>query len=363
MDLSRSSLNYLSEILVQMKTLHGDIANGISSIVEVDSNKVCARPGWDEKQIHPAPYEEWIEAVAPEERNREPIQPLDLLQVSTPSTTDARMASSSFEASEHGTENLVIHSQVQEQSASKAHEQLLSILDESEKKVVPQPHQGAVPATHPLLTFNRSRAISKHLLKKYDRQYLYEKVWEMPFWLAAKAFGVKEHTLCNACLRLQIPTPPHGYWSRKEEKRRLVERPALPDMPGLVMPPKEVEASQKPAGPRTVSAIVMARYDREKLYADVWRLPMRHLAKEYGVSETTIWSRCKLLHIPTPGLSYWQRKARGLEVPERPPLEPVVVTGFTTNTENWEVRRERYNRVSVYNTPRISRRHPGGSEN
>lgn len=346
-----------------MKTLHENIINGISSIGEVDSNKVCARAGRDEKQIHPAPYEEWIEAAAPEERNREPIQPPDLLPDSTPSTTNARMASSFFEASEHVTENLAIHSQSQEQSASKAQEQLLSILDESEKKVVSQSHQGAVPANHPPLTFSRARSISKHLLKKYDRQYLYDKVWEMPLWQAAKAFGVKEHTLCNACLRLQIPTPPQGYWSRKEERRRLVERPALPDMPGLVMPPKEVEASQKPAGPRTVSAIVMARYDREKLYADVWRLPMRHLAKEYGVSETTIWSRCKLLHIPTPGLNYWQRKAMGLEVPERPLLEPVVVTGFTTNTEDWEIRRERYDRVCVYNTPHISRRRPGGSEN
>lgn len=127
------------------------------------------------------------------------------------------------------------------------------------------------------------------------------------------------------------------------------------------MPPKE-EASPDPAGLPAVSAILMSRYDREKLYEDVWRLPVRHLAKEYGVSDTTIWNRCKMLHIPTPGLDYWQRKAMGLKVPERPPLVPVVVTGFTTNTEGWEKRRERYERVSVYNKPRISRRHPGESE-
>ena len=148
------------------------------------------------------------------------------------------------------------------------------------------------------------------MLKKYDRQDLYDKVWKMPFWQAAIAFGVKESALSVACIKLHIPTPPRGYWSRNEESRRLVARPQLPSLPDL-----------------------MSRYDREKLYEDVWRLPVRHLAKEYGVSDTTIWNRCKMLHIPTPGLHYWQRKAMGLKVPERPPLVPVVVTGFTTNTE------------------------------
>lgn len=347
MDLSRSSLNFLTEILVQMRALYGEIANEIKGIGE-QRVKVSRRADGKAKQGDG----QWESG----EPSQQPASFLDDVVLA-----NEGVAPPVCETEEYSAENIQSNGLMQDLRAPETEDQLLRILEQPEKKVVPQLHKVDVPVNQNQPPFNGTPSISKHMLKKYDRQDLYDKVWKMPFWRAAIAFGVKESALSVACIKLHIPTPPRGYWSRNDESRRLVARPQLPSLPDLMMPPKE-EASPDPAGLPAVSAILMSRYDREKLYEDVWRLPVRHLAKEYGVSDTTIWNRCKMLHIPTPGLHYWQRKAMGLKVPERPPLVPVVVTGFTTNTEGWEKRRERYERVSVYNKPRISRRHPGESE-
>jgi hypothetical protein len=115
----------------------------------------------------------------------------------------------------------------------------------------------------------------------------------------------------------------------------------------------------KPDGPPKVSALLMSRYDREKLYNEVWTKPLIHLAKDYGVSETTVAKRCKNLRIPIPGMNYWQRKAKNEPVPERQPLEPIVVTEFTRNTQKWDERTKRFDRIRDFAKPRTnSRRHP-----
>jgi hypothetical protein len=59
--------------------------------------------------------------------------------------------------------------------------------------------------------------------------------------------------------------------------------------------PKTPGTSQQPL---TVPAGLMSRYNRKELYNKVWKLPMRLLAKEFGVSDVALAKTCKKLHIP-----------------------------------------------------------------
>lgn len=77
--------------------------------------------------------------------------------------------------------------------------------------------------------------------------------------------------------------------------------------------------------PIAVPAGLMSRYDRQELYNKVWKLPMRLLAKEFGVSNVALAKTCKKLHVPVPGRGYWAKKAANQPVGARPPLPKVQV--------------------------------------
>jgi hypothetical protein len=62
------------------------------------------------------------------------------------------------------------------------------------------------------------------------------------------------------------------------------------------------------------------RYDRDKLYEEVWERPMKEVAADYGVSGVALGKMCKKLFIPLPGRGYWNKKNAGRPVPRRPPL-------------------------------------------
>lgn len=63
----------------------------------------------------------------------------------------------------------------------------------------------------------------------------------------------------------------------------------------------------------------MKTLTRQELYDAVWTRPVSELAREFGVSEYTLWQICKHHDIPRPGLHYWHRLKRGIK-PEQPPL-------------------------------------------
>ena len=86
--------------------------------------------------------------------------------------------------------------------------------------------------------------------------------------------------------------------------------------------PKTPSTSQQPL---TVPAGLMARYNRKDLYNKVWKLPMRLLAKEFGVSDVALAKTCKKLHIPVPGRGYWAKKAANQPVGPRPLLPKVQI--------------------------------------
>jgi hypothetical protein len=63
-----------------------------------------------------------------------------------------------------------------------------------------------------------------------------------------------------------------------------------------------------------------SRYDRVKIYEEIWAEPIQHVAKRYKMSDVGLAKVCKKLKIPRPGLGYWAKKAAGKPVPKRPPL-------------------------------------------
>ena len=64
---------------------------------------------------------------------------------------------------------------------------------------------------------------------------------------------------------------------------------------------------------------VTLRYERAKLYEEVWTEPVTIVAKRYGISDVALRKICKKLAVPLPPLGYWARVAAGKKLPT-PPL-------------------------------------------
>jgi hypothetical protein len=62
------------------------------------------------------------------------------------------------------------------------------------------------------------------------------------------------------------------------------------------------------------------KYDREKLYREVWEQPMLKVAEEYGVSSVALGKTCRKLSVPVPGRGHWAKLAHGKEGAKKPPL-------------------------------------------
>jgi hypothetical protein len=77
--------------------------------------------------------------------------------------------------------------------------------------------------------------------------------------------------------------------------------------------------------PLWVCSSLMARYPRKELYERVWTVPMRKLAKQYGVSDVALAKSCRKLFIPLPGRGYWAKKDANRPVGPRPPLPNVAI--------------------------------------
>lgn len=64
---------------------------------------------------------------------------------------------------------------------------------------------------------------------------------------------------------------------------------------------------------------VTLRYERAKLYEEVWTEPVTKVAKGYGVSDVALRKVCRKLAVPMPPLGYWMKLAAGKKLPT-PPL-------------------------------------------
>ena len=59
-------------------------------------------------------------------------------------------------------------------------------------------------------------------------------------------------------------------------------------------------------------------YDRETLYEQVWSEPVYKVAQRYGISNVAIAKVCRKLHIPVPGVGYWNKVASGQKLDKEP---------------------------------------------
>lgn len=64
---------------------------------------------------------------------------------------------------------------------------------------------------------------------------------------------------------------------------------------------------------------VTLRYERAKLYGEIWEEPVTTVAKRYGISDVALRKICKQLAVPLPPLGYWAKVAAGKNSPA-PPL-------------------------------------------
>ncbi|KGX85887.1 hypothetical protein [Pontibacillus litoralis] len=60
-------------------------------------------------------------------------------------------------------------------------------------------------------------------------------------------------------------------------------------------------------------------YEREKLYKEVWEIPMTTLSKRYGVSDVALRKQCLKMNIPLPKAGHWVKVKSGHKV-NIPPL-------------------------------------------
>jgi hypothetical protein len=63
------------------------------------------------------------------------------------------------------------------------------------------------------------------------RETLYEEVWETPLsHLGPEKYGVSDVGLRGVCEKLHVPTPPRGYWAKRQHGKDPPKEP-LPDRP------------------------------------------------------------------------------------------------------------------------------------
>ena len=62
-------------------------------------------------------------------------------------------------------------------------------------------------------------------MPELTREQLYERVWDMPLQRLAEEFGISDVALAKRCRKLNIPTPPRGYWAKLEAGKRVKKRP------------------------------------------------------------------------------------------------------------------------------------------
>src|SRR2546426_612758 len=86
------------------------------------------------------------------------------------------------------------------------------------------------------------------------------------------------------------------------------------------------------------SPIDSITYRRSELYEQVWKEPVRTVAKRYGVSDVALGKICRKLSVPLPGMGYWTRIRLGQKIP-RPPL-PELPDGAPSEIahEKWRPR-------------------------
>lgn len=66
----------------------------------------------------------------------------------------------------------------------------------------------------------------------YDRQQLLDEVWSTPVTHLAERYGLTDVGFKKLCSRLQIPTPPRGFWAKRKAGKKVPAQPRLGEFTG-----------------------------------------------------------------------------------------------------------------------------------
>ena len=66
--------------------------------------------------------------------------------------------------------------------------------------------------------------------EKYDRDELYQKVWERPLLKVAEEYGVSAVALGKTCKKMSVPVPGRGHWAKLAHNKEGAKKPPLPKL-------------------------------------------------------------------------------------------------------------------------------------
>ena len=96
---------------------------------------------------------------------------------------------------------------------------------------------------------------------KWDRQELYEKVWQFPLRKLAAEYNISDVGLAKICHKLRIPLPGLGHWT-KIACGHTIPRPPLPEVENLPVLIRQIREPKTPILPEDVPKLeVIARVE------------------------------------------------------------------------------------------------------
>src|SRR5579863_2200644 len=96
------------------------------------------------------------------------------------------------------------------------------------------------------LTRSPSPSRRSKVFEKYDREELYQKVWEQPMLKVAGEYGVSAVALGKTCRKLSVPVPGRGHWAKLAHGHAGAKKPALPKVDKLPVIYRSHVAPKKP---------------------------------------------------------------------------------------------------------------------
>ncbi len=95
-------------------------------------------------------------------------------------------------------------------------------------------------------------------MEQYDREELYEKVWEKPMLKVAEEYGVSSVALGKTCRKLCVPVPGRGHWAKLAHGHQGVKRMPLPKLDKVPVIFRSPIAARKPPSSDQVDPEVVA---------------------------------------------------------------------------------------------------------
>src|SRR6266568_5281326 len=70
-------------------------------------------------------------------------------------------------------------------------------------------------------------------MERYDRELLYQQVWEKPMLKVAEEYGISSVALGKICQKLGVPVPGRGHWAKLAHGHAGARKPPLSKMENI----------------------------------------------------------------------------------------------------------------------------------